>query len=328
MSVQKIARYAGVSVATVSRVLNDLPSVKPQNKEKVLAAIKALNYQPNLLARQLRTSRTGMLLVMVSNIANPFCAEIIKNIEQAAEKSGYRILLCNTESNLDRSRSALQLVSGKMVDGVITMDAITKLPELQHIIGDFPWVQCAEYDPISSIDSVSIDDIAATEKLIDHLVDQGKTKIAMINHDLNYQYAQHRQQGYLNRISHHGLTYQHISYVMSLDYLSGKKAAHHLLTNCQTLPDAIFAISDVLAVGAIHALIENKIRIPQDISVVGFDGIDVSEMIFPSLTTIQQPFEDIGKTAVSSLIQQIESGKKHKAIHHILPWKFIHRHSS
>lgn len=139
MSIQKIARLAGVSVATVSRVLNNSDTVKAKNRERVLQAIKESNYQPNLLARQLRTARSNMILVMVSNIANPFCAEVVKGIEEEAEKNGYRILLCNSGSDLARSTSGLQLLSGKMVDGIITMNALSSLPELTTMIGDAPW---------------------------------------------------------------------------------------------------------------------------------------------------------------------------------------------
>jgi DNA-binding LacI/PurR family transcriptional regulator len=138
MSIQKIARLAGVSVATVSRVLNNSESVKAKNRERVLKAIAESNYQPNLLARQLRTARSSMILVLVSNIANPFCAEVVKGIEEEAEKNGFRILLCNTGSDMERSRSALNLLSGKIVDGIITMDASSRLPELATLIGSAP----------------------------------------------------------------------------------------------------------------------------------------------------------------------------------------------
>lgn len=110
-----------------------------ENRERVLQAIKESNYQPNLLARQLRTARSHMILVMVSNIANPFCAEVVKGIEAEAEKNGYRILLCNSGSDIDRSRSGLSLLSGKIVDGIITMDAFSRLPELAELIGNAAW---------------------------------------------------------------------------------------------------------------------------------------------------------------------------------------------
>ncbi|SUE06517.1 Catabolite control protein [Pantoea agglomerans] len=115
MSIQKIARMAGVSVATVSRVLNNSDSVKPANRQKVLEAIEESNYQPNLLARQLRTARSSMILVLVSDISNPFCAEVVKGIEEQAEKNGYRILLCN--SGADIARFAIQPATALRQDG-------------------------------------------------------------------------------------------------------------------------------------------------------------------------------------------------------------------
>ncbi|MDS0463196.1 LacI family transcriptional regulator, partial [Klebsiella pneumoniae] len=188
MSIQKIARLAGVSVATVSRVLNNSDTVKAKNRERVLQAIKESNYQPNLLARQLRTARSNMILVMVSNIANPFCAEVVKGIEEEAEKNGYRILLCNSGSDLARSTSGLQLLSGKMVDGIITMNALSSLPELTTMIGDAPWVQCAEYADTGSISCVGINDVEAAQGAVSRLADGGRRRIALINHDLSYRY--------------------------------------------------------------------------------------------------------------------------------------------
>lgn len=125
---------------TVSRVLNNSDTVKAKNRERVLQAIKESNYQPNLLARQLRTARSNMILVMGAlDIANPFCAEVVKGIEEEAEKHGYRILLCNSGRIWPAFDLGLQLLSGKMVDGIIIMNALSSLPELTTMIGDAPW---------------------------------------------------------------------------------------------------------------------------------------------------------------------------------------------
>ncbi|TCP95111.1 LacI family transcriptional regulator [Cricetibacter osteomyelitidis] len=327
MSVQQIAKLAGVSVATVSRVLNNLPSVKPANRDKVLSVIESLNYQPNLLARQLRTARSGMLLVMVSNIANPFCAAIVKGIEKEAEKNNYRILLCNSESDLNRSRSSLALLSGHMVDGVITMDAISKLPELKTIIGDYPWVQCAEFDPDSLVASVGIDDISAAKFVVDQFVKSGKHRIAMVNHDLNYQYARYREQGYREQLAYYQLNYGKVYYAENLDYISGRFAARQILASSE-LPDAVFAVSDVLAAGIISMLTEQNIAIPQDIAVIGFDGMDISQITVPALSTIAQPCDEIGSKSVQLLLEQIENASAFNAQHHLLDWTFIQRRSS
>lgn len=306
MSIQEIARLAGVSVATVSRVLNNSDTVKEKNRLKVLEAIKESNYQPNLLARQLRTSRSSMVLVLVSDISNPFCAELVKGIEEQAEQNGYRILLCNSGSDINRSRSSLQLLSGKIVDGVITMDAITTLPELTELIGSTPWVQCAEYAEAGNVSSVGISDIDASRQLIGHLIKKGRQRIALLNHDLSYKYAQLRQQGYQQELAAHQRDWQAITYASELSFHAGKQAMADLLART-TRPDAVFAVSDTLAAGAMSAIEQAGLRVPQDIAVAGFDGTELAEMVSPPLTTIVQPSRDIGRKAFTLLLEKVEN---------------------
>lgn len=306
MSIQKIARLAGVSVATVSRVLNNSDTVKPKNRDKVLQAIQASNYQPNLLARQLRTARSSMVLVLVSDITNPFCAEVVKGIEEQAEKQGYRILLCNSGSDINRSRSSLQLLSGKIVDGVITMDAVTTLPELTQLIGDTPWVQCAEYADAGSISCVGINDVDASRQLVAHLARQDRRRIALINHNLSYKYAQLRQQGYQQELENRGIAWQAITYAKDLSFSAGKQAMQALLQG-DARPDAVFAVSDTLAAGAMSAIVSAGLRVPQDIAVAGFDGTELAEMVSPPLTTVAQPSRDIGRKAFSLLLKKIDN---------------------
>ncbi|MDI9221395.1 LacI family DNA-binding transcriptional regulator [Pantoea sp. EA-12] len=326
MSIQKIAKLAGVSVATVSRVLNNSDTVKDKNRDKVLEAIKASNYQPNLLARQLRTARSSMVLVLVSDISNPFCAEIVKGIEEQAEQNGYRILLCNSGSDINRSRSSLQLLAGKMVDGVITMDAFTTLTELTQLIGNMPWVQCAEYADAGDISCVGIDDVHASRQLVAHLVASGRNRIALINHDLSYKYAQLRQQGYQQELEQHGLSWQAVSYASDLSYNAGKRAMEALL-NADTQPDAVFAVSDTLAAGAMAAIQAAGHQVPQDIAVAGFDGSELAEMISPPLTTIAQPSRDIGRTAFSLLLQKIDDPQS-PTERVMMDWRLIVRASA
>ena len=305
MSIQKIARLAGVAVATVARVLNNSDTVKAKNRERVLQAIKESNYQPNLLARQLRTARSNMILVMVSNIANPFCAEVVKGIEEEAEKNGYRILLCNSGSDLARSTSGLQLLSGKMVDGIITMNALSSLPELTTMIGDAPWVQCAEYADTGSISCVGINDVEAAQGAVSRLADSGRRRIALINHDLSYRYARLRERGYKSVLHVHGLAYQQVTYAQDLSAAAGKRAMEQLLSQDEK-PDAVFAVSDSLAAGALRAIAQAGLRVPEDIAVIGFDGTELAEVVSPQLTTVEQPSRAIGRTAVSLLMKRID----------------------
>ena len=326
MSIQKIAQLAGVSVATVSRVLNNSDTVKAKNRERVLQAIKESNYQPNLLARQLRTARSSMILVMVSNIANPFCAEVVKGIEEAAEKNGYRILLCNSGSDIERSKSGLRLLTGKMVDGIITMDAFSKLPELTTVIGDAPWVQCAEYADAGAVSCVGINDVDAAEHAVRYLAAQGRQRIALINHDLSYKYARLREQGYKNVLQSQGLAFQAVEYASDLSAAAGKLAMQTLLA-MNPRPDAVFAVSDSLAAGAIRAIEQAGLKVPEEIAVVGFDGTELAEMVSPQLTTVQQPSREIGARAVELLLNKIDNPDVPPE-RVMLDWRFISRASA
>ena len=299
MSIQKIAQLAGVSVATVSRVLNNSDTVKAKNRERVLQAIQESNYQPNLLARQLRTARSYMILVMVSNIANPFCAEVVKGIEAEAEKNGYRILLCNSGSDIERSRSGLSLLSGKIVDGIITMDAFSKLPELAALIGNAPWVQCAEYADAGAVSCVGINDVDASQHVVSQLADGGRKRIALINHDLSYKYARLRERGYKSVIHLRDLDYQAVEYASELSSGAG--------------------------MAALRAIQQAGLRVPEDIAVVGFDGTELAEMI--SLTTIEQPSRDIGRKAVDLLLNEIDNPDA-PTERVMMDWRFISRAST
>ncbi|MGL4725305.1 MAG: LacI family DNA-binding transcriptional regulator [Scandinavium sp.] len=326
MSIQKIAQLAGVSVATVSRVLNNSETVKEKNRERVLKAIKESNYQPNLLARQLRTARSSMILVMVSNIANPFCAEVVKGIEEAAEKNDYRILLCHSGSDIGRSKSGLRLLAGKMVDGIITMDAFANLPELTTVIGDAPWVQCAEYADAGEVSCVGINDIDAAEHAVGYLAAMGRQRIALINHDLRYKYAFLREQGYKLVLQKQKLESSAIEYANDLSAAAGKAAMKNLLA-MNPRPDAVFAVSDSLAAGAMRAIEQAGLRVPEDIAVVGFDGTELAEMVSPQLTTVQQPSREIGAKAVELLLNKIENPDVPME-RVMLDWRFIPRASA
>lgn len=326
MSIQKIARLAGVSVATVSRVLNNSDTVKAKNRERVLKAIEESNYQPNLLARQLRTARSSMILVLVSNIANPFCAEVVKGIEEEAEKNGYRILLCNSGSDVKRSTSALKLLSGKIVDGIITMDAFSRLPELTTMIGQAPWVQCAEYADNGNVSCVGINDVDAAQSVIERLAARGCRRIALINHDLSYKYARLRERGYKTGLHVHQLDYAQVEYARELSFSAGVAAMENLLRAGER-PDAVFAVSDTLAAGAMLAIARAGLKTPDDIAVVGFDGTALAEMVSPPLSTIAQPSQEIGRKAVGLLLNKIDNPQS-PAERVMMEWHYISRASA
>lgn len=326
MSIEKVAHLAGVSKATVSRVLNQNPGVRPDTRAKVLAAIDICDYQPNLLARQLRTSQSHMLLVLIPDITNPFCSRVVQGIEAEAEAQGYHILLCNSGSQLRREAAYIALLTGKVVDGVITMDAASSLHELKELIGDAPWVQCAEYDPSIAASSVAIDNKEAAFETVRYLASKGRRRIALVNCDMRYLYSHKREEGYRAALEQLELNWGGVAYAENVTCESGSAALRELLTQPER-PDAVFAVSDVLAVGVIHAALEAGLRVPEDLAVVGFDGINFTSSLNPPLTTIEQPMNRMGARSVQLLLQRIRQPNS-SVIHEVLPWKRVERASS
>ncbi len=326
MSIEKVARLAGVSKATVSRVLNQHPGVRPETRSNVLDAISACGYQPNLLARQLRTAQSNMLLVLVSDIANPFCSLVVQGIEAEAEAHGYYILLCNSASQLRRETAYLSLLTGKVVDGVITMDAAACLQELKDLIGDAPWVQCAEYDPAISASSVTIDNRQAAFETVHYLAAKGRKQIALVNCDMRYLYSHQRESGYREALSALDISWNSVAYAGNISCEAGRDAMRELLAR-PSLPDAVFAVSDVLAIGVMRAAQEAGLRVPEDLAVVGFDGIPLTSSLNPPLTTIVQPMNQMGARSVQLLLERIRQPRA-AVVHDLLPWQRLERASS
>ncbi|VTN14781.1 Catabolite control protein [Raoultella terrigena] len=193
-----------------------------------------------------------------------------------------------------------------MVDGVITMNALASLPELTTLIGDAPWVQCAEYADAGNISCVGINDLDAAQGAVLSLAQSGRQRIALINHDLSYRYARLRERGYKSVLHVRDLSYQQVAYASDLSAAAGKAAMESLLA-AKERPDAVFAVADSLAAGALRAIAQAGLRVPEDIAVIGFDGTELAEMVSPQLTTVEQPSRDIGRTAVTLLLKKIDN---------------------
>lgn len=267
-----------------------------------------------------------MLLVLISDITNPFCSRVVQGIEAEAELHGYHILLCHSASQLQREAAYLTLLTGKVVDGVITMDAATGLQDLQHIIAGAPWVQCPEFDPTIPASSVTIDHLDAARDTVHYLAGKGRKRIGLVNGDMRYLYSHHREQGYHQAINALGLQWSGVAYASDISTEAGSQALQQLLAMPQP-PDAIFAVSDVLAVGVLHAALQAGLRVPEDLAVVGFDGIPFTGSLNPPLTTIEQPMYQLGARSVQLLLQKIRQPHA-PVIREVLPWKRVERASS
>ncbi len=309
-TIQDVARKAGVSVATVSRVLNNQNVVAKETAIKVEKAINELNYEPSVLGRNLRTSESRLILVLIPSIANPFYTEIIKGLEDTAIEQDYNILLCETGSNPKRESIYINLVRNRLADGVISMDPAVDKVRLTELAKKYPVVQCSEYDKFGTISYVTIDSELAAYQAVRYLIQIGHKRIGLINSDNKYLYARDRYEGYIKALNEFDIPINTdwIYNVESVRFQDGQQAMRRLL-NHPDRPTAIFADSDVLAIGALKEINSNGLNVPKDIALVGFDNIDFSNMTYPTLTTISQPMYKMGIASANMIIQKIR-GKK------------------
>ena len=325
-NIQQVAKQAEVSVATVSRVLNRQNTVSPKTRLKVEEAIKQLNYEPSMLGRNLRNSESRMILILIPSISNPFYLEIIKGIETVALSQNYNILLCETDSNPEKENIYFDLVRKKMADGIISMDPAVNVDTLKQLAEKYAIVQCSEYGNGSGIPYVTIDNEEASYRAVKHLIQIGHEKIALMNSDEKFLYARQRKMGYERALKEHGLLLNegYIFYTQHLGFEHGQQAMKKILA-LKDRPTAVFAVSDLLAIGALKEINASGLHVPADMAVVGFDKIDFSNMTNPTLTTIAQPMYKMGTIAAEMLIDKIR-GQEADSV--ILDYELVIREST
>ncbi len=328
VTIYDVAREAGVSMATVSRVVNNNPNVKPQTRKKVFEAIEKLGYRPNAVARGLASKRTTTVGVVIPDISNAIFAEVARGIEDIAAMYHYNIILSNADKKKEREIRVVNTLLEKQVDGLLFMGgSITQ----EHInafnTANVPIVLCATSDESKSIPSVDIDHEKAAYDAVKYLLDQGHRKIAMISgtlEDLTIGYA--RFQGYKRALEEAGIAVQE-EYVRigNYRYESGMETAQYFL-ELDEKPTAIFAATDEMAIGAIHQIQDYGLSVPDDISVISIDNIRMASMVRPQLTTVAQPMYDIGAVSMRLLTKLM---KKEPVDSHqvILPHELIERNS-
>jgi LacI family repressor for deo operon, udp, cdd, tsx, nupC, and nupG len=312
VSISAVAVHAGVSVATVSRVMNQQSGVRPATRAKVLATVDALGYRMNHLARSLRTAESRMLLTMVPDVGNPFYAQIVRGIDTVARKHGYFVLLCDTGADEGRERSYFDLLRMRRADGAICLDPDTIQHALAHEAASLPWVACCEFDPSVAVPYVGIDNHRAAADAVGYLLERGHRRIGLINSDERFAYARQRQRGYLDALAGAGIAPdpRWRRTVASLDYAAGTQAVLEMMAQPDA-PTAIFAVSDTLAIGVLSGLRQLGKRVPEDVAVIGFDDIDIAAQIDPGLSTIAQPMRALGETAAHLLLQRLADPQAH-----------------
>jgi LacI family transcriptional regulator len=302
MNLDAVAKKAGVSTATVSRVLNDLKVVKNSTRARVLKAVEELNYHPNLHARSLARGKSRTLGVLVSNMENPFFFDIFRALESAAHSRGYEVVVANTGYSPEQLVSSVRLMIGWRVAGlaaiVSEMDA-----DLMQVLEDSN-IPTVFYDvgiPKKNITKVRVDYQKGMRKIVDYLHALGHTRMAFVGHHSTLGPLSERRKTFLETVARWSPRAEAHT-VAGADGLEGGRQAARELLSSGFHPTAIICVNDFMAVGVLRELRDQGIRVSEEVSVTGFDNIKLAEFCSPALTTVHIPREQIGLTIFENLI--------------------------
>lgn len=302
MTIRDVARYAGVSPATVSRVLNHSPHpVSERGRRRVLAAARKLAYIPNMLARSLLTQQTAAIGVLIPDVSNPYYAAILRGIEDAIAPSGRTVILCNTDRRREQQRLYLRALMERRVDGVIIAGGSFGRAEMSVVGGAVPVVMIGRHR--ARFPQVRVDNVAAGAMATEHLLALGHRRIACLAGPSSSLSACDRVAGYRQALEAAGLS-PDPALIREVGFTPvGAGQAVAALFQLDPPPSAIVAANDQVAIGAIRALHELGHRVPDDVSVVGFDDTPLASYTVPSLSTVAVPTYDLGRTAVELLLK-------------------------
>ncbi|WP_145501027.1 ribose operon transcriptional repressor RbsR [Yersinia similis] len=308
-TMKDVARLAGVSTSTVSHVINKNRFVSDPIRDKVLAAIKQLNYAPSALARSLKLNQTRTIGMLVTASSNPFYAEVVRGVERSCYERGYSLILCNTEGDIDRMSRSIETLMQKRVDGLLLMCTESHRPS-QDILRCYPSLPIIMMDwaPFEGVNDVIQDNsLLGGEMATSYLIAKGYTRIACITGPQDKTSAQERLKGYRQAMTRAGLPIINgYEVVSNFEFGGGLVAMKQLLALPQP-PDAVFTSNDAMAVGVYQALYQVGLSIPQHMAVIGYDDIEIAQYMTPPLTTIHQPKDDLGELAIDTLIHRLNN---------------------
>jgi len=305
VKIKDVADAAGVSTATVSRVLANKPHVKAEVRKRVLAVVKELDYQPNRVAQSLRSNTSKIIALIVSDIENPFFQSVSRAVDDTALELGFNVMLCNTDEDIEREKKCLDLLRVENVAGIIispTKKGVANFTETYTL--DMPMVMIDRHVSNFDVDNVLIDNVSSAHKIVSHLVEHGYRRIAGI-FGAESTTGLERQAGFLKALKDHDIKpVQELIKFTDPTEEKGYATAMKLLQHTNR-PEAIFTSNSLLASGVLLAIRKKNLTIPDDIAVASFDDTTWAKLIDPALTVIEQPTYEIGRTATEMLIKRI-----------------------
>ena len=329
LDIRDVARHARVSIATVSRTINRVPTVDQQLADRVWKAIEELNYFPNTQARALVSGRTRLLGLLVSEITNPFFPELIEGFEEIAVAHGYEILIGSTNYDVSRMATCIRRMLERQVEGVAIMTFGIEQPLLEELSSrDIPMVFVDAGPPAPLVRALTVDYRKGISEGVDHLVGLGHRSIGFVSGPLRQGSAQARKNAFIESLEAVGLTSRPEWLIEGNHSLEGgMKATQHLLSLSEQ-PTAVMCSNDMTAIGALRVLARAGIHVPGDISVIGFDDIHLAEFVYPPLTTVRMSRKDLARGAFESLRSVVEKLETSLQRHWTVPTRLIVRESS
>ncbi|EJL6472564.1 substrate-binding domain-containing protein [Vibrio cholerae] len=308
-TMKDIARLAGVSTSTVSHVINKSRFVSDEIAERVNNAAQQLNYAPSALARSLKMNRTKTIGMLVTTSTNPFFGEVVKGVERSCYHQGYNLILCNTEGDNQRMKASINTLLQKRVDGLLLMcstlegerlDVFDRYPDIPIVVMDWGPILFAS-------DKIQDNSLQGGYMAAKHLIECGHKEIGCITGPLIRHQAQMRYEGYKRALAEAGIA-MNPDWIVESDFeCEGGHQAFEKLYQRGKLPSALFVSNDMMAMGVIQAASQRGLRIPDDLSLIGYDDVHIAKFMTPALTTIHQPKYRLGKAAVDTLLYRLEN---------------------
>jgi len=327
MDILQVAKRANVSTATVSRVLNDFPGVREKTKARVRRAIAEMNYIPNPNARSLRVGRSRLFGLIVSDVNNPFFPELIDAFESLAASQGIEVIFTHTNYDPARLHSSIRRMVERGVDAIAVMTSEVAPEALQQAVrAGLPLVLMNQGDLGEKYPNVLVEYATGFGEALEHLLSMGHRDIGFIAGPKTLHSAQRRKEAFRSALRAHGLTVRREWIATGDMRVEGGRSAMEELLRCQPRPTAVLASNDLMAVGALQAAHEAHIRVPRELSIIGFDDLPIAAMLHPALSTIRHPRREVAARAFACL-QQALRGEKVERLEPLHP-HLVLRHST
>ncbi len=331
ITMKEIAKKLGVSVSTISRALKDSPELHPETKRKIVEAAKEMNYQPNLLAQSLRISRSKTLGVIVPEITSHFFASCISGIQDTANKRGYNVMICQSNESIEQEKANIRTLVSSQVDGLL-ISLSRETNKFDHLYDLYDReINFVLFDRVQEdipVSKVTFNDAGGAYQVTKHLLENGSRRIVYVSGPEDLYISKKRKEGYLRALAEFGVHQDNsLIKITDLTEAGNIKVARDILT-MRPRPDAVFCMIDPVAVDVLTEWKAQEIRVPEDIALAGFTNNPTAAVVEPPLTTVAQPGYEMGKLAVSHLLDQLDGIASEDPISIVLETTLVPRKSS